>query len=127
MFRGSAVSHPHPTASATAPSRSLADLLSLAGGYLPASGLEIIEQAYGLAEQAHAGVFRRSGEPYVQHPLAAAMIVADMHLDAITIVSALLHDVVEDTSVGLPEIRERFGPAVAHIVDGVTKFEEIGR
>jgi GTP pyrophosphokinase len=87
----------------------------------------MIEQAYRLAEQAHTGMVRRSGEPYVQHPLAAAMIVADMHLDAITIVSALLHDVVEDTSVGLPEIRERFGPAVAHIVDGVTKFEELGR
>ncbi|HVA91407.1 MAG TPA: bifunctional (p)ppGpp synthetase/guanosine-3',5'-bis(diphosphate) 3'-pyrophosphohydrolase [Chloroflexota bacterium] len=121
------MSQPHPTAAVAASPRSLADLLSVAGGYLPAPGLEMIEQAYGLAEQAHEGMVRRSGEPYVQHPLAAAMIVADMHLDAVTIVSALLHDVVEDTAVRLPEIRERFGPAVAHIVDGVTKFEELGR
>jgi len=121
------VSQLHPTVALAAPPRSLADLLSLAGGYLPTPGLEMIEQAYRLAEQAHTGMVRRSGEPYVQHPLAAALIVADMQLDAVTIVSALLHDVVEDTSIGLPEIRERFGPAVAHIVDGVTKFEEIGR
>jgi GTP pyrophosphokinase len=87
----------------------------------------MIKNAYALADRAHAGTFRRSGEPYVQHPLAAAMIVAQMHLDATTIIAALLHDVVEDTNVSLSEIREGFGPAVAHIVDGVTKFEEIGR
>ena len=79
------------------------------------------------ADRAHAGMVRRSGEPYVLHPLAAALIVAGMRLDATTIMAALLHDVVEDTNVGLPEMREQFGPAVAHIVDGVTKFEEIGR
>jgi guanosine-3',5'-bis(diphosphate) 3'-pyrophosphohydrolase len=103
------------------------DLLGIAGTYLPQPALELIVQAYDMADRAHAGVLRRSGESYVSHPLASAMIVANMHLDVVTIISALLHDVVEDTSVGLPEIREQFGPAVAHIVDGVTKFEEIGR
>ncbi|MGH2344344.1 MAG: HD domain-containing protein, partial [Chloroflexota bacterium] len=78
----------------------MADLLSIAGSYLPTPALEMIEQAYAVADKAHAGVLRRSGEPYVLHPLAAALIVAEMRLDAITIISALLHDVVEDTQVG---------------------------
>lgn len=121
------MSEPLPAASNPTGLPSLALLLERAGQYLPASALEPIEQAYAMADLAHAGVVRRSGEPYVLHPLSAALIVADMHLDAVTIISALLHDVVEDTPVGLPEIRERFGPAVAHIVDGVTKFEELGR
>lgn len=105
----------------------LGDLLVIARSYLPEPALQAIAHGYELAERAHAGVMRKSGAPYVSHCLAAAVIVAEMHLDATTVVSALLHDVVEDTSVTLPEIRERFGPAVAHIVDGVTKFEEIGR
>ncbi len=115
-------SEPRPSAPAD-----LNDLLTIAGTYLPEQALEPIAEAYRLAERAHEGMVRRSGEPYVTHPLAAALIVADMHLDATTIISALLHDVVEDTSVSLPEIREKFGASVAHIVDGVTKFEEIGR
>jgi GTP pyrophosphokinase len=122
-----AVAQPAPVASPPQPPPALADLLALAGSYLPAQALETIEQAYELADHAHAGMVRRSGEPYVVHPLAAALILAGMHLDATTIIAALLHDVVEDTNVGLPEVREKFGPSVAHIVDGVTKFEEIGR
>ena len=109
------------------PQPCLADLLAVASTYLPAPALATIERGYALADRAHAGMVRRSGEPYVLHPLAAALILAQMHLDATTIVAALLHDVVEDTNIGLPEIRESFGTAVAHIVDGVTKFEEIGR
>jgi GTP pyrophosphokinase len=111
----------------TTPLPTLADLLALAGSYLPAPALEQIERAYALADRAHAGMVRRSGEPYVVHPLAAAIILARMRLDVTTIVATLLHDVVEDTTVGLPEIRDAFGPSVAHIVDGVTKFDEIGR
>ncbi len=103
------------------------DLLAVAGTYLPPQALVAIRKAYDLADHAHEGMVRKSGEAYVMHPLAASMIVASMHLDATTIVAALLHDVVEDTAVSLPELRERFGPAVAHIVDGVTKFEELGR
>ena len=116
--------------SITAPSPeavALANLLAAAGAYLPAHSVEAIEQGYQLAARAHSGMLRKSGEPYVLHPLAAAQIIAEMRLDSTTIIAALLHDVVEDTNVGLPEIRERFGHAVAHIVDGVTKFEEIGR
>ena len=109
------------------PQPSLADLIAVAGTYLPDPALATIERGYALADRAHAGMVRRSGEPYVLHPLAAALILARMQLDATTIVAALLHDVVEDTNIGLPEIRETFGTAVAHIVDGVTKFEEIGR
>ncbi len=118
---------PSPSTVNTQLASGIDDLLAVAGTYLPGQSLDVIARAYELAADAHSGAIRKSGEPYVMHPLAAAMIVASMHLDATTIVAALLHDVVEDTVVSLPEIRERFGPAVAHIVDGVTKFEELGR
>ena len=83
----------------------------------------LIERAYIKAETAHAGQFRKSGEPYFTHCLAVAQILADMRLDAEGIAAALLHDVIEDTSVTLEELRDEFGSAVADIVNGVTKLK----
>ncbi|HEY4383161.1 MAG TPA: RelA/SpoT family protein [Ktedonobacteraceae bacterium] len=109
-----------------APSKlTLKDLLQETGLYLTAEDQEKIRRAYELADKAHQGVVRHSGEPYIQHPLEVAFLLADMRIDADGIVSALLHDVVEDTSYSLEDIRDRFGPAVANIVDGVTKFNTL--
>ena len=91
-------------------------------GYLTEEERERVREAYRFAEEAHRGQTRKSGEPYISHPLAVAEILADLQLDCSTIMAALLHDVVEDTSVTLEELEERFGPDVSHLVDGVTKL-----
>jgi guanosine-3',5'-bis(diphosphate) 3'-pyrophosphohydrolase len=103
----------------------LARLLTETRAYLSPPDVEKIERAYALAERAHEGVRRRSGEPYIQHPLAVALILTRMRSDADGIAAALLHDVVEDSDYTLEEVRAQFGPAVATIVDGVTKFEAL--
>ncbi|HEU5226628.1 MAG TPA: RelA/SpoT family protein [Ktedonobacteraceae bacterium] len=103
----------------------LEDLLKETGQYLTPQDQEKIQRAYELAKQAHQGAVRRSGEPYIQHPLEVALLLAGMRIDADGIVSALLHDVVEDTYYSLDDLREQFGPAVANIVDGVTKFDAL--
>src|SRR5690348_16197848 len=91
----------------------------------PKADASRIQMAFRLAERAHAGQARKSGEPYIVHPLAVALIVADLGLDDMTIAAALLHDAVEDTGVGLVEIGTEFGPDVADIVDGVTKLDRL--
>ena len=91
----------------------------------PKRSTEMITEAYRLAAGAHKGQLRRSGEPYITHPLAVAGIVARYGMDDVTIAAALLHDAVEDTVLTLEEIEERFGAEVAEIVDGVTKLERI--
>ncbi|HEY8343031.1 MAG TPA: HD domain-containing protein, partial [Calditerricola sp.] len=101
------------------------DLLRTVRTYLSEDDVNKIEQAYQFADEAHAGQFRKSGEPYIHHPVAVASILADLQLDAVTIVAALLHDTVEDTAVTLEEIRERFGDEVARLVDGVTKLRRL--
>ncbi len=103
----------------------LEDLLAETQLYLTLQDQEKIRHAYDLANQAHKGAMRRSGEPYIQHPLEVALLLAGMRIDADGIVSALLHDVVEDTHYSLDELRVHFGPAVANIVDGVTKFDAL--
>src|SRR6476646_7376812 len=85
----------------------------------------LIEQAFEVARVAHADQVRRSGEPYIAHPLGVAMILADLGLDDVTIAAALLHDAVEDTTVTDEDLQERFGPDVATIVDGVTKLDRL--
>jgi GTP pyrophosphokinase len=85
----------------------------------------LIADAYAVAERAHAGQVRKSGEPYIQHPLAVASLLADLGMDPDTIAAALLHDVVEDSDVDLKGLRQEFGPDVASLVDGVTKLEQI--
>jgi GTP pyrophosphokinase len=85
----------------------------------------LIERAYAKAESAHAGQFRKSGEPYFTHCVAVAHILAEMHLDAEAIAAALMHDLIEDTTVTREELRREFGVDVANIVDGVTKLENL--
>ena len=84
-----------------------------------------IERAYQMAKRAHEGTLRRSGEPYIVHPVSAAIILVELGMDTDSIVAALLHDVVEDTDVTLEEIRKEFGKDVALLVDGVTKLGRI--
>ena len=91
----------------------------------PNFDIEKLNKAYTLAEKAHAGQNRASGEPYITHPLEVAYILADIELDCDTIVGALLHDVVEDTDYTLEDIKREFGENVAIIVDGVTKLGKI--
>jgi RelA/SpoT family (p)ppGpp synthetase len=93
--------------------------------YLPAEQVARIEAAAEFGAEAHQGQKRLSGEPYITHPLAAAEILAGLHLDADTIVAAILHDVIEDTPTRKEEIAARFGADVAEIVDGVTKLDQI--
>ena len=87
--------------------------------------MEMLDKAYHLAERAHDGQFRRSGEPYLCHPLHVAMLLVDLGMDTESLAAALMHDVVEDTSVTLDELESQFGADVAHMVDGVTKLTKI--
>ncbi len=91
----------------------------------PGEDPQAIVRAATVAARAHAGQFRKSGEPYVTHPLAVAGIVAELGLDAPTIAAALLHDAVEDTGLTLEVLAEEFGPVVARVVDGVTKLDRL--
>lgn len=100
-------------------------LLEKAGAYIKEPDLLRIREAYEFAEQAHHGQVRKSGEPYILHPLAVADIVVKMQMDTLSIIAALLHDVVEDTTVSLEEIRRKFGDTCAMLVDGLTKLERI--
>jgi GTP pyrophosphokinase len=103
-------------------SGALKALLDECQRYMSARDLELVQHAYVLAEEAHRGVTRQSGEPYIEHPLTVARILAEMRIDAPGIAAALLHDVVEDTRFTLDDIRAQFGPQIASVVDGVTKF-----
>ena len=85
----------------------------------------LIQRAYTSAERAHAGQTRKSGDPYIQHPLAVAFLLADLGMDPDTIAAGLLHDVVEDSDTSLDMLQQEFGPSVASLVDGVTKLEQI--
>ena len=87
--------------------------------------IDTVTRAYQMAARAHSGQRRKSGEPYISHPLAVARIVAELGLDEVAIAAALLHDAVEDTRIELADIRRAFGPEVAVIVDGVTKLDRI--
>src|SRR5271154_3601966 len=103
----------------------LKELLSTVSGYLPPDQVARIKDAAEFGAAAHQGQKRLSGEPYITHPVAAAEILAELRLDADTIVSAILHDVIEDTPIAKEEIAARFGKDVAEIVDGVTKLDQI--
>jgi GTP pyrophosphokinase len=97
-------------------------LIERVGAYLPEDSTELVGQAYRYADECHIGQMRKSGEPYIAHPLETALFLAELRLDTHTIVAALLHDVVEDCGVSLEEITQRFGPEVSKLVDGVTKL-----
>jgi guanosine-3',5'-bis(diphosphate) 3'-pyrophosphohydrolase len=93
--------------------------------YLSREQVKKIHDAYLLAAEAHRGQKRQTGESYISHPVAVAMILADMRLDAESIIAALLHDVLEDTAVEKQELIDQFGESVADLVDGVTKLDQI--
>lgn len=107
------------------PQMMLEHLLTETSTYLSPHDLDKVKDAFQLANHAHRGVVRRSGDPYILHPLEVALLLADMRIDAEGIAAALLHDVVEDTDYTLDNLRARFGNAVANIVDGVTKFDAL--
>jgi guanosine-3',5'-bis(diphosphate) 3'-pyrophosphohydrolase len=100
-------------------------LLEQASAYLPDDKVALIKAAYEFAARAHQGQVRKTGEPYLEHPLTTAMILAEFHLDAETLAAALLHDVPEDCGVSLDEIEANFGPQVVKLVDGVTKLNKL--
>lgn len=100
-------------------------LLEKASLYLKENDLNKIKEAYDFADQAHKGQMRKSGEPYILHPLAVAEILVNMQMDVTSIIAALLHDVVEDTTVSLESVLEHFGETCAMLVDGLTKLEKI--
>ncbi|WP_106849371.1 bifunctional (p)ppGpp synthetase/guanosine-3',5'-bis(diphosphate) 3'-pyrophosphohydrolase [Blastococcus sp. Marseille-P5729] len=91
----------------------------------PDAGLQVLQRAYDTAELHHREQTRRSGDPYITHPLAVAVILADLGMDTTTLVAALLHDTVEDTEYTLEQLISDFGHEVAHLVDGVTKLDKV--
>jgi guanosine-3',5'-bis(diphosphate) 3'-pyrophosphohydrolase len=105
--------------------RTLEELLAKAGANRPDADLSVIERAWDYARDAHDGQVRESGEPYFDHPVAVAFILADMNLDPNTIAAGLLHDVIEDTGRSYEEISQVFGSEIATLVDGVTKLSRM--
>ena len=101
------------------------ELIQCVQKYHPSDDISMIEKAYKVASEAHKNQFRKSGEPYIIHPLNVAIILADLKLDKETIVAGILHDVVEDTVMTEEDLRREFGDDVALLVDGVTKLEKI--
>mgnify|MGYP001171176603 CR=1 FL=1 len=91
----------------------------------PKADLALLQRAYDVAEEKHRGQLRKSGDPYITHPLAVATILAELGMDTTTLVAALLHDTIEDTDYSLERLREDFGDEVAHLVDGVTKLDKV--
>src|SRR5690606_13378282 len=91
----------------------------------PRADLSVVERAYTVAERAHRQQQRRSGEPYITHPIAVAQILADLGVAPVAIAAALLHDTVEDTDYSLEDLSQEFGEEVAMLVDGVTKLDKV--
>ena len=103
----------------------LEPLLSIHRKYHPRANADDISRAYDTAERLHEGVSRKSGDPYITHPLAVSTICAEIGMDTTTVMAALLHDTVEDTDYSLDDLTADFGPEVARLVDGVTKLDKV--
>jgi len=103
----------------------IADLCALLESYLEPAAVAQIYQAYLFGAQAHEGQRRRSGEPYIYHPIEVARLLAELHLDRETIIAAILHDVIEDTETAKEQLAQSFGADVADLVDGVSKIDQI--
>lgn len=101
------------------------DIINAVKSYNPNANFALIQKAYDVASKAHADQKRASGEKYIIHPLHVAMILTDLHIDDVTIAAALLHDVVEDTTYTLDQMKELFGDEVAMLIDGVTKLSRM--
>ena len=104
---------------------SFTDLTERLKLYLPSAEIQRIRDAFRFSDAAHLGQFRKSGEPYITHPIAVAGTLADWRLDSPAIQAALLHDVMEDSGIGKLQLAERFGPTVAELVDGVSKLDRL--
>ncbi len=109
----------------TKPVKTVEDLVLRVQSYHPQVDVQLLKKAYVFSEKAHEGQIRRSGEPYISHPLSVAGILADLKLDVDSIITGLLHDTVEDTPVTLEDVKREFGETVAILVDGVTKISQI--
>lgn len=109
----------------TSPEVLYKELINSVLKYHPSTDISMIEKAYKVASEAHEGQKRKSGEPYIIHPLCVAIILADLELDKETIVAGLLHDAVEDTWMTYEEVEKEFGSEVALLVDGVTKLGQL--
>ncbi len=109
----------------TSPEELYQDLVQSIQKYHPSTDMSLIEKAYNIARNAHEGQLRKSGEPYIIHPICVAIILADLELDKETIIAGLLHDVVEDTVMTSDDIVREFGAEVALLVDGVTKLTQL--
>ncbi len=114
-----------PTKDFESPDKLYEELIARVRRYHPSADISLIEKAYTIARDAHEGQARKSGEPYIIHPLCVSIILADLELDKETIVAGLLHDVVEDTVMTDEEIAGEFGSEVALLVDGVTKLGQL--
>lgn len=114
-----------PTKEFESPEKLYEELIASVRKYHPSTDISLIEKAYNIANEAHKGQLRKSGEPYIIHPLCVGIILADLELDKETIVAGLLHDVVEDTVMTDVEIAAEFGEEVALLVDGVTKLGQL--
>ena len=101
------------------------ELIDKAQGYLPPEKIAVVEDAYNFAMKAHEGQMRKSGEPYLEHPLQVALTLAELQLDTSSLVAALLHDVLENCGTPIPEIEAKFGSEVAKLVDGTTKLGKL--
>lgn len=119
------VAAPQPAVDGVGPDRSFAGFEKQLTSYLHDTQVQLVKRAYFFAEQAHYGQVRRSGEPYVTHPLAVAGVLAAMHMDHQSLMAALLHDTIEDTGVTKEDIGAQFGEEVAELVDGVSKLTHI--
>ena len=113
------------TGSSKQRSAAAVQLMSSVRSYLPEERLEFVTDALEFATRAHEGQSRKSGEPYIQHPIATALYLANIKLDSVTIAAALLHDVLEDTTVSKDQLEKKFGADVARLVDGVTKLRSL--
>src|SRR6478609_10009852 len=103
----------------------ITDIVDRVGGYHPGADVDLIRRCYEFAAKAHDGQLRRSGDPYVVHPLGVAATIADLKLDVPSVCAGLLHDCVEDTSATTDDISKTFGAEIAFLVDGVTKLGKI--
>nr|WP_319454353.1 MULTISPECIES: RelA/SpoT family protein [unclassified Mycobacterium] len=113
------------TAQRSAVNPVLEPLVAVHKEFFPKANLTLLQRAYDVAEQRHADQLRRSGDPYITHPLAVANILAELGMDTTTLIAALLHDTVEDTGYTLGALTEDFGTEVGHLVDGVTKLDKV--
>lgn len=101
------------------------DLVKLLKQYLDENDIKLVQKAYEFGAEAHSGQTRQTGEPYIYHPVSVAIILADMHMDADTIIAAILHDVIEDTPTAKDELSDLFNKTIAALVDGVSKLDHI--